>query len=277
MVNQLTATDIERMSYTDFIALLKETNRCPGGKKTIRRIRELIHIDEKTNILDVGSNTGFTSLEFARITPAHISGIDISKSCVVEAKKLLSEDIKNVRSRVTFQVASAYEIPFPNDTFDLVMVGGATSFMDDKEKAIAEYLRVLKPWGFLVLSPLVYHTNPPQSVVNDVGKIIGVNITPMNGSDWIRMVCGTSKDFELYLQESHTLSPRADKDIEKYVDYFLAKDHIKSMSIDVQDAIRKRWLNALGIFNENHKYLGYDLLIFRKRLLFEEPELFIST
>ena len=48
MVNQLTATDIERMSYTDFIALLKETNRCPGGKKTIRRIRELIHIVEKT-------------------------------------------------------------------------------------------------------------------------------------------------------------------------------------------------------------------------------------
>ena len=112
MVNQaLIAKDIERMSYTNFIALLKETNRCPGGKKTIRRIREMIHIDDRTKILDVGSNTGFTSLELARIAPVHVSGIDISESCVAEAKRLLSEDVKYIRSRVTFQVASAHDIP----------------------------------------------------------------------------------------------------------------------------------------------------------------------
>ena len=275
--NRLTEADIEQMSYTDFIALLDETNRCPGGKKTIRRIRELIRIDDKTNILDVGSNTGFTSLELARITPANISGIDISESCVNQAKKSLSEDIKSVRSRVTFQVASSYSIPFPDDNFDLIMAGGATGFMDDKSKAIREYLRVLKPWGFLVMSPLTYHTQPPQQIVDNVSKIIGTTIKPMTTKDWVNTVDEVTKDFELYFNEPHKLSPRTSKEIDEYVDYFLKKDHVRNLPEVVKEAIRKRWLSILKVFNENHKFLGYSIIVFRKRLVVEEPELFIST
>ena len=275
--NRLTEADIEQMSYTDFIALLDETNRCPGGKKTIRRIRELIRIDDKTNILDIGSNTGFTSLELARITPANISGIDISESCVNQAKKSLSEDIKSVRSRVTFQVASSYSIPFPDDNFDLIMAGGATGFMDDKSKAIREYLRVLKPWGFLVMSPLTYHTQPPQQIVDNVSKIIGTTIKPMTTKDWVNTVDEVTKDFELYFNEPHKLSPRTSKEIDEYVDYFLKKDHVRNLPEVVKEAIRKRWLSILKVFNENHKFLGYSIIVFRKRPVVEEPELFIST
>jgi len=275
--NRLTENDIEQMSYTDFIALLDETNRCPGGKKTIRRIRELIYIDGKTNILDVGSNTGFTSLELARITPAKISGIDISESCVGQAKKSLSGDIESVQSRVTFQVASSYSIPFPDDNFDLIMAGGATGFMDDKSKAIHEYLRVLKSWGFLVMVPLTYNTQPPQKIVDDVSEIIGTTIKPMTMKDWINTVDEISEDFELYFNEPHKLFPKTSKEIDEYVDYFLKKDHIKFLSETVKDAIKRRWLSILKVFNKNHRYLGYSIIVFRKRPVVEEPELFIST
>lgn len=275
--NQLTGDNIEQMNYTDFIALLDETNRCPGGKKTIRRIRELIHIDDNTNILDIGSNTGFTSLELARITPANISGIDVSELCVDQAKKSLSKDIESIRSRVTFQVASAYSIPFPDDSFDLIMVGGATGFMDDKSKAIREYLRVLRPWGFLVMSPLTYHTQPPQQIVNDISEIIGTTIKPMTREDWLKTVDESTKNFELYFDEPHTLSQRTNKEINEYVDYFLKKDHIKILSESVKEVIRKKWLSILKVFNDNHKFLGYSIIVFRKRLILEEPELFINA
>ncbi len=86
----------------------------------------------------------------------------------------------------------------------------------------------------------------------------------------------TINDFELYFEESHALSSRDDKDIAEYVDYFLQKDHIKHMQSDVKNAIKDKWMNILKVFNENHKYLGYDIIIFRKRLEPEEPELFIS-
>lgn len=271
-----TVADIESMNYTDFIALLKETNRCPGGKKTIRRVRELIHIDEKTRILDVGSNTGFTTLELLRITPAHVSGIDISKSCVEEAGSALAAEGEGMKSRASFQVASAYDIPFKENEFDLLMAGGATSFMEDKGRAFREYLRVLKPWGFLVSTPLTYHTQPPSGILSEVGRVLGVEIKPMTHADWVSIVAETAGDFELYFEESHSLSSRSDQDIETYVEYFIDKHHIQRMPKDVQEAIREKWSKILKVFNENHKYLGYTITVFRKRLTVEEPELFIS-
>jgi ubiquinone/menaquinone biosynthesis C-methylase UbiE len=275
-IDNVTTKDIEQMNYTDFIAYLKETNRCPGGKKTIRRIREILHIDGNTRILDVGSNTGFTSLELAHITPAKISGIEISEACIVESNRLLATDTENVKARVTFQLASAYDIPFEDNTFDIIMVGGATSFMAKKDRAISEYFRVLKPWGILVMSPLTYHTTPPEKVVEEVGIAIANPIKPMVKEDWIRMTKETVKDFEVYFEESHTLSSRSDEDIAEYVEYFINKDHIKNVSEDVKNSIREKWKKILKVFNENHRYLGYDIIMFRKRLEPEEPELFIS-
>lgn len=273
----VTPNDIETMSYTDFIAFLRETNRCPGGKRTIRRIRELLHIDRETNILDVGSNTGFNSFELAHITPAQIYGIDVSATCVEEADRVLQNDIDSVKARVSFQVASAYEIPFPDDHFDILMVGGATSFMEDKSRAIKEYLRVLRPWKFLVSTPLVYHTLPPQSVVDSVSSVLGVKIQPMTKEDWLSTVSTVTSDFELYANEFHPLSARSHVDINAYIDYFMKKEHVQGLPPETLQAIRSKWASTLEVFNENHKYLGFTIAIFRKRIIEEEPELFITA
>ena len=157
------------------------------------------------------------------------------------------------------------------------MVGGATGFMDDKSKAISEYLRVLRPWGFLVMSPLTYHTQPPQQIVDNISEIIGTTIKPMTTKDWVNTVDAATKDFELYFNEPHNLSPRTSREIDEYVDYFLKKDHVKNLPEVVRGAIRNRWLSILKVFNENHKFLGYSIIVFRKRLVVEDPELFIST
>ena len=58
----------------------------------------------------------------------------------------IDKDTEEVKKRVSFKVGSAYDIPFEENFFDLVMCGGATSFMDNKNKAVSEYFRVLKPW-----------------------------------------------------------------------------------------------------------------------------------
>ena len=274
-LNNLTPDIISGLCYTDFIALLKETNRCPGGKKTIRRIRELLHIDKNSKILDVGSNTGFTSLEFARITPALIYGIEISEACVEASNKILSEDIEDIKSRVNFQLANAYDIPFKENTFDIIMVGGATSFMARKNIAISEYFRVLKPWGFLVMSPLTYHKDPPVAITDSVGEILNNRINPMKKEDWLKVVYEAVSEFELYTHESQKLNARTQNDIDAYVQYFLKKDHIQKLTPDVIEAIKIKWLEIINVFNENHKYLGYDIMIFRKRTDSEEPELFI--
>jgi ubiquinone/menaquinone biosynthesis C-methylase UbiE len=164
----LTPETIEQMNYSEFISLIRETNRCPGGKDTIRKIIQNSFINTNSKVLEIGSNTGFTSLEIAHSIKCDVIGIDISESCINEANRLLKQDVPDIQRCVTFKEGSAYNIPFIDNTFDLVVAGGATSFMEEKSRAISEYMRVLKSWGFLSVTQLFYKTKPPQEIVESV-------------------------------------------------------------------------------------------------------------
>lgn len=50
-------------------------------------------------------------------------------------------------SRATFQVADATELPCPDDSVDVVTSGLVMNFIPDKQKALAEMHRVLRPGG----------------------------------------------------------------------------------------------------------------------------------
>lgn len=273
-LKDITIQEINDLSYTDFIALIKETNRCPGGKDTIRRVIQNSFINRESRILEIGSNTGFTSLEVAHLVKCRVDGIDVSKNCVLEAKNKLSQDTEEIKKLVNFQIGSAYKIPFDNGTFDLLIVGGATSFMDKKSKAVSEYVRVVKPWGFISVTQLFYAKTPPTKVVDAVSEAIGVKINPWGKDQWLSIFIEQTNKLEKYYFYESRLTHREPKSIDDYVDHFLSKSHIQGLEADVQEAIRNKWKGYLEVFNENHKYLGYFTVLFRKTQYDEEPELF---
>jgi len=86
----------------DFISLLRETNRCPGGKNTIRKVLQLTHVSSSTKVLEIGSNTGFTSLEIARVAKCKTVGIDVVENAVAESQRVLSLDTKQIQDLVEF-------------------------------------------------------------------------------------------------------------------------------------------------------------------------------
>lgn len=272
-LDNITSSQVDKMTYVDFISLIRETNRCPGGKKTIRKILQNTFVNSESKVLEVGSNTGFTSLEIARTAKCHVVGIDVVESAVIESCRELSNDVPDIQKLVKFETGSALSIPYPDNTFNLVVVGGATSFIENKQEALKEYYRVVVPWGFLSVTNLCYHERPPEKVVQDVSAIIGVKIEPWTAEQWVDLF-NRNTLFETYLFEKHELSPQSPEGISEYVEYFLKKDHLCKLPTDVKDAIRRRWRQTLDVFNENHKYLGFMLTLFRKRALPEEPELF---
>ncbi len=273
--SDITVLEINDLSYIDFIALIRETNRCPGGKDTIRRVVQNSFITRESRVLEVGSNTGFTSLEVAHLVKCRIDGIDISENCVLEAKNKLNQDTEEIKKLVNFQVGSAYEIPFDNDTFDLLIGGGATSFMDKKSKAVSEYVRVVKPWGFISVTQLFYAKKPPTKVIDAVSEAIGVKINPWGKDKWLSIFTKQTNKLEKYYFYEGSLTHRKPESVDEYVDHFLSKPHIQELKTDVQESIRKKWKGYLEVFNENHKYLGYFTLLLRKTHYDEELELFI--
>lgn len=268
--------DFKNMSYVEFISFLKETNRCPGGKDTINWILKNSFASKDSSVLEIGSNTGFSSLEVARLLKCKVCGIDVVPEAVAVAEEELNQDTLEVKNSVIFKVGSAYEIPYSQSSFDLIIAGGSTSFMDDKSKAIQEMKRVLKPWGFLSVTNLFYHTQPPEDILKKVSNIIGVKINPMTDRDWID-VYTNNKTFELYKFEKTNLRHRDESEIDDYIEYFINKPHIAQLSSNEKKDLKEKWKEILLIFNENHKYLGFIKALLRKRYLEEEPELFKLT
>ncbi len=269
----LDAGDIECLSYVDFIALLDETNRCPGGKDTVRDISLNTFISKDSEVLEVGSNTGFTSLELARTAKCRVIGIDPAESAVQMATRALSHDAPSIRELVQFRVGSAYELPFTEGRFDLLVAGGATGFMSEKARAISEYYRVLKPWGFLAIAQLYYATPPPGQLLSRISSLIGSSIEAWTSEEWLALF-ERHAPFERYMTKRRLLGAQPIERVDSYVDMFMGKPHIKALSEPVQIAIRNRWRETLLAFNENHQYVGYVVALYRKRTVPEEPELF---
>lgn len=96
--------------------------------------------DGKKQILDIGCGGGFLSNALA--SEGHVvAGIDMSKESLDIAK---SSD-KTVS--VNYQVANAYDLPFDNNSFDVVCAMDFLEHVEDPTRVVAEASRVLKPGG----------------------------------------------------------------------------------------------------------------------------------
>src|SRR3989344_3673741 len=73
-------------------------------------------VGKSASVLDVACGTGSQAVYLARTTGAKITGIDISKSMLDEAKKKLAGD------NVQFILGDATRMPFENDVFDYSLV-----------------------------------------------------------------------------------------------------------------------------------------------------------
>ena len=71
-------------------------------------------------------------------------GVDLVPEMIARAESNLKMlDINNV----TFQNTSGEDLPFPDSTFDVVISNGAINLIPNKERALTEIIRVLKPGG----------------------------------------------------------------------------------------------------------------------------------
>lgn len=97
-------------------------------------------------VLDAGTGDGWPALGLAPYV-REVVGIDLSRRRVAVAEENRS---RLGYSNVTFSVADAGDLPFPDRSFDGAVAGCALEQADDLEKALAEIRRVLVPGGGFV-------------------------------------------------------------------------------------------------------------------------------
>jgi demethylmenaquinone methyltransferase/2-methoxy-6-polyprenyl-1,4-benzoquinol methylase len=145
-------------------------------------------------VLDVASGTGDIALALAQAVPqAQVTGLDFSKNMLDVARKrarAASASARTARTRsdaasadgagpdagsaadkhidgspkdgasLSFVQGNAMDMPFENDSFDVVVVSFGLRNMPDYQRSIEEMTRVLRPGGSLFCLEASYPTAP---------------------------------------------------------------------------------------------------------------------
>ncbi|GAB4530312.1 MAG: methyltransferase domain-containing protein [Pleurocapsa sp.] len=101
-------------------------------------------------ILDVGCGIGGSTLYLANKFSACATGITLSPIQASRAKERAIE--ADLQERVNIEVANALEMPFADNSFDLVWSLESGEHMPDKEKFLQECYRVLQPGGKFIFA-----------------------------------------------------------------------------------------------------------------------------
>ncbi len=98
-------------------------------------------------ILDVGCGSGqFTEILTDSLKSFDsITGIDVTEEYLSEARQKFTDE------KFQFLVASSQEIPFDDETFDLVVISKALHHVENPHASLAEMKRVLKPGGYFLV------------------------------------------------------------------------------------------------------------------------------
>ncbi|MBI4218823.1 MAG: methyltransferase domain-containing protein [Chloroflexi bacterium] len=128
----------------------------------------LRHLKPGMSLLDCGCSEGSITVGLAGVVaPGHVTGIDIRANAIREAKAAAAErGITNV----TFQVADASSLPFPDGSFDAVFAHALLEWLPHlKDRIAGEMHRVLRPRGVVGLrSPAAINFHWPRDEAIDL-------------------------------------------------------------------------------------------------------------
>ena len=116
-------------------------------------------------VVDVGSGAGFDSLVAGRhVGPeGSVIGVDMTPEMLKKARH--NAELMKV-SNVTFREGLAENLP--DGLADVVISNGIINSVPDKETALKEILRALKPGGRLYLSDIVVHKPVPEGARQNI-------------------------------------------------------------------------------------------------------------
>ena len=144
------------------------------GKVTDWGLRQISIRDGET-ILDVGCGGGRTIAKLAAAAPAgRVFGIDYSDASVAAARRVNRQEIQT--GRVAIERASVKDLPFPDNTFDLVTAVETHFWWGDISAGMRQIFRVLKEGGQLVIIAEFYNGGKYAKYADRIRKLTSMAV-----------------------------------------------------------------------------------------------------
>lgn len=148
-----------------------------------QRMREYCEVAERLkaflpnggDMLEIASGPGFLAIEMARSSNFRVTGIDISKTFLELARKNATE----AGVPVQFHGGNAQELPFAENSFDLLVCRAAFRTFREPEKALKEMYRVLRTHG----TGLIIDLRKDASILEIMSHVYRMHLSP-----WISLL-----------------------------------------------------------------------------------------
>jgi ubiquinone/menaquinone biosynthesis C-methylase UbiE len=165
-------------------------------------------------VLDAGCGTGLLTLALLRVLkrPAEITAVDLSGRSLQTARRAVRKLGADPRHKISYVRANALSLPFPEESFDLVVTSGVLEYLPLRE-GLAELARVLAPGGYLFFLPVRpslasrfleimfrFKAHPPRAVAENTEHFFNViehyRFPPLEPIGWTKSVVLAQKQSE---------------------------------------------------------------------------------
>lgn len=134
---------------------------------------EMLHSAAPATVLDAGCGEGFGVADLKRRDPSlRLTGVDLSPEAVAYARQHFGQ-------AGAFAQGSVYELPFEDQSFDLVLCSEVLEHLDEPERAVAELRRVARRHLLLTVP-----REPIFHLLNDFGRALGLSPDPGHVNFW---------------------------------------------------------------------------------------------
>jgi ubiquinone/menaquinone biosynthesis C-methylase UbiE len=152
---------------------------------SVEEIIERSGIEKGVIVLELGCGPGVHTIDFAKAIggKGKLYAVDMQPKMISRLKEKLSKPEYKYLSNIETKVANAYDLPFRNETIDLVVMVGVLGEIPDKNRALKEIRRVLKPGGILAISEnLIDPDYPLRKTTSKYCEQGGYQLVKTNGS-----------------------------------------------------------------------------------------------
>jgi len=157
-----------------------------GALDSTDELLELCHIDGSKYILEVGCGVGRTPAYVARKYRCRVVGVDIREKMIARSKERAKRE--GLEHLLEFQVADAQDLPFEDDSFDVVMCESVVVMVPDQHKALSEYVRVTRPGGYVGLNEATWMREPTPQLLRYLTRIWGPAVALHHANGWKQLL-----------------------------------------------------------------------------------------
>jgi len=130
------------------------------GLPATAELAKLAGVTAGMSVLDVGSGVGGPARFLAATFGCQVTGVDLSEAFVGASRYLTERTGQS--GQVSFEIASALELPFDAGRFDVVLLQHVAMNISDRTRLYREIRRVLKSRGMFAIFDVVRKDGEPH-------------------------------------------------------------------------------------------------------------------